>query len=83
MAESLVLGLALEDALSDLVQIRGIGYLDTFFERRMRRTVEAMRTMPTGVPDLMKQMGDQQAESAEAALRHVIENVRRDPNPVT
>lgn len=83
-SETLALGLALEDALSDLVQVHGIGYLDTFLERRLRRTVNEMRRH-IGIVDSpgITQLQVQGADDAEAALRQVVENVRRDPTPVT
>lgn len=84
MAESLALGLALEDALSGLVQVHGMGYLDTFLERRLRRTVGELRKVATmaPAPSEMTALMDQQASYAEAVLRRTVEAVKKDPSPV-
>lgn len=84
MNESLALGLALEDALAELVQVHGIGYLETFLERRMRRTVNEIRRYISVIDNSgIAQLQEQSAQDSEAALRQVVENVRRNPNPVT
>jgi hypothetical protein len=83
MGESLALSLALQDALSDLVQVHGIGYLDKFLERRMRRTVNALRAAQDGSSEGSRAMQAEITDAGEAALRHAVEAVRRNPDPVT
>jgi hypothetical protein len=74
--EATALGLALQDALRDLVQVHGPGYLDTFLERQLQTVVDELRC-DTGVkiPDV-RATHSSAAEDAEAALRREIETVR-------
>ena len=74
--EATALGLALQDALRDLVQVHGPGYLDTFLERQLHTIVDELRS-DTGVkiPDVRATQRST-AEDAEAALRREIETVR-------
>ncbi len=81
-AEATALGLALRDALCDLVQVHGLTYLDTFLERRLRHSVEELRR-DTGVnvPGILAAVRST-ADEAEAALRREIDFVRNNPTPV-
>jgi type III secretory pathway component EscV len=74
--EAMALGLALQDALRDLVQANGADYLDTFLERQLQTVVDEMRC-DTGVkiPDVRATQRST-ADDAEAALRREIDTVR-------
>jgi hypothetical protein len=80
MTEARALGSALQDALRDLVQVNGLSYLDSFFERQLRRTVDELRS-DTGVniPGIRASQRST-ADDAEAALRREIEMARSSPN---
>jgi hypothetical protein len=74
--EATALGMALQDALRDLVQVHGPDYLDTFLERQLRNIVDQMRC-DTGVqiPDVRATQRSA-ADDAEAAVRREVETVR-------
>ena len=70
------LGLALQDALRDLVQVHGPGHLDTLLERQLHTVVDELRC-DTGVKIAdVRATHSSAAEDAEAALRREIETVR-------
>ena len=72
--EADALGAALRDALADLVQVHGLGYLNTFLERRLKETVEELREDSLRVPTIRAAQRSA-ADYAEAALRREIESV--------
>ena len=74
--EAMALGLALQDALRDLVEVHGSNYLNTFLERQLHTIVDEMRC-DTGVniPDIRATQRST-ADDAEAALRREIQTVR-------
>jgi hypothetical protein len=74
--EATALGLALRDALRDLVQTHGPDYLDTFLERQLHNIVDEMRC-DTGVKIRdIRATQRSTADDAEAAVRREIETVR-------
>jgi type III secretory pathway component EscV len=78
--EAMALGLALQDALRELVEIHGSNYLNTFLDRQLHTVVEEMRS-DTGVniPDIRATQRST-ADDAEAAVRREIETVRLNPS---
>jgi hypothetical protein len=78
-AELQALSSALRDALSDLVEVHGIQYLDVFLERRLNDTVEELRRgIGVAVPSILAAQRSA-ADDAEDALRREVDTVRRAP----
>jgi hypothetical protein len=79
IVEARALGLALQDALRDIVKAEGLTYLDTFLERQLQGTVEALRSdNGLNIPGV-RAAHRSTADEAEAALRREIEAVRTNP----
>lgn len=85
-AELTYLPLALGIALRDLAAIKGVDYLDEFYERAARYSRDTVTFLPDGIhEESRKALSDMQLKTiadGEASLSASVEAVKKDPTPI-